>query len=215
MRNPNKLKMERSEREARIVEAAFDLFVENKIEGTSFQAVADAAGVGVATVFRYYPDKIDLAIKVCTSKWNEILGQSTQGRPLEVIKDIPAIERLDYTLTRYIALYEKHKSLLLFNDNFNHYIVHEHVSEERLEMYHKVMDKLTERFHLMYEKAKEDKSFRTDLPEDELRRITLHTMMSACNHYAGGIIWGALGSEEEYIADLYVLKDMIINFVKK
>ena len=32
----------------------------------------------------------------------------------------------------------------------------------------------------MYEKAKEDKTFRTDIPKDVFMRATVHTMMAAC-----------------------------------
>ena len=36
------------------------------------------------------------------------------------------------------------------------------------------------RFHMMYEKAKEDKTFKTDMAEEEFMRVTVHTMMTAC-----------------------------------
>ena len=44
---------------------------------------------------------------------------------------------------------------------------------------------------MMYEKAKEDKTFKTDMAEEEFMRVTVHTMMTACAYYAGGFIWMA------------------------
>lgn len=64
---------------------------------------------------------------------------------------------------------------------------------------------------MMYEKAKEDKTFRTDIPEEEFMRVTVHTMMSACSHFAGGFIWGA-EDNKDYTEELLLLKEMILMY---
>ena len=48
--------------EKRIIDAAFDVFVREKIEAASMAEIAKEAGVGRATVFRHYPGKLDLVI---------------------------------------------------------------------------------------------------------------------------------------------------------
>lgn len=48
-----------------IINAAFQIFVEKKIEPVSMGEIAEAAGVGRATLFRYYPNKLELVIAVC------------------------------------------------------------------------------------------------------------------------------------------------------
>ena len=53
--------------------------------------------------------------------------------------------------------------------------------------------------------------FRTDIPEDEFIRVTVHTMMAACTYYAGGFIWGA-EDNRDYMPELIRLKEMIINY---
>lgn len=69
------------------------------------------------------------------------------------------------------------------------------------------------RLHMMYEKAKADHSFRTDIPEQEFIRVTIHTMVAACEYYADGFVWG---SEEnrDYTPELLILKEMILNYVR-
>ena len=69
------------------------------------------------------------------------------------------------------------------------------------------------RFHMMYEKAKEDKTFKTDMAEEEFMRVTVHTMMTACAYYAGGFIWGSK-ENEDYTPELIKLKEMILAYVK-
>ena len=62
-------------RNQRIIDTAFRLFVEKKIEAVSMDEVAKEAGVGRATLFRCYNNKTELAIAVCESKWKAYLDK--------------------------------------------------------------------------------------------------------------------------------------------
>lgn len=201
------------ERNQRIIDTAFRLFVERKIEAVSMDEVAKAAGVGRATLFRCYSNKTELVIAVCASKWKAYLDKLDEKRPITSIQDIPAIDRFMFTLDSYIGMYRNHKALLQYNDNFNNYITHQTVQEKELENYHASLGSVNTRLHLMYAKAREDKTFRTDIPEEQFLRVTVHTMMAACTHYAGGFIWGATDNKD-YTEDLLLLKEMILNYVK-
>lgn len=147
-----------------IINAAFQIFVEKKIEPVSMGEIAEAAGVGRATLFRYYPNKLELVIAVCAAKWKEYLDALDAKRPLTSIGDIPAIDRFTFTLDSYIEMYQHHKDLLQYNDNFNHYVTHEGVEEKQLEEFHASLYSVDTRLEWMYEKAKEDHTFRTDIP---------------------------------------------------
>ena len=196
-----------------IINAAFQIFVEKKIEPVSMGEIAELAGVGRATLFRYYPNKLELVIAVCAAKWKEYLDALDAKRPLESIGDIPAIDRFTFTLDSYIDMYRHHKDLLQYNDNFNHYVTHEGVKDEQLVEFHASLYSVNTRLEWMYEKAKEDYTFRTDIPRDEFFCVTVHTMMSACVHYAGGFIWGARDNKD-YTPELLRIKEMILNYVK-
>ena len=87
--------------------------------------VAKEAGVGRATLFRCYNNKTELAIAVCASKWKAYLDKLDEARPISSIHDIPAIGRFIFTLDSYIGMYQNHKDLLQYNDNFNNYITHQ------------------------------------------------------------------------------------------
>ena len=69
------------ERNQRIIDTAFRLFVEKKIEAVSMDEVAKEAGVGRATLFRCYNNKTELAIAVCASKWKAYLDKLDETRP--------------------------------------------------------------------------------------------------------------------------------------
>ena len=61
----NSTKDKIDERKLKILDTAFDIFVEKTIEAVSMGEIAEAAGVGRATLFRYYPSKLELVIEVC------------------------------------------------------------------------------------------------------------------------------------------------------
>ena len=204
-----------SERNRKILETAFRIFVERKIEPVSMGEIAEAAGIGRASLFRYYSNKLELVIAVCAKEWKEYMDELDRTRPISSVGEIPAIGRLIFTLDSYIDMYQNHKALLQYNDNFNYYVSHMGVSKdnESLTEFHKALYSVNTRLHMMYEKAKADHTFRTDLPEEEFMRVTVHTMMAACEYYAEGFIWG---SEEnrDYTPELLILKEMILGYVR-
>lgn len=204
-----------SERNRRILETAFRIFVEKKIEPVSMGEIAEAAGIGRASLFRYYPNKLELVIAVCAREWKEYMDELDRIRPISSVGEIPAIDRLIFTMDGYIDMYRNHKDLLQYNDNFNYYVSHMGVKKdnERLTEFHDALYSVNTRLHMMYEKAKADHTFRTDIPEEEFMRVTVHTMMAACEYYVEGFIWG---SEEnrDYTPELLILKEMILNYVR-
>lgn len=203
----------KDEKREKILNTAFRVFVERKIEAVSMGEIAEAAGIGRATLFRYYPNKLELVIAVCTKIWKDYLDRLDQSRPISSIGEIPAVRRLIFTLDSYIELYQNHKELLCYNDNFNHYVSHVSCEEAQLEKFHKALYSVDTRLHMMYEKAKQDGSFRTDIPEEEFMRSTVHAMMTVCAYYAGGFIWGS-EANRDYTPELLRMKEMILDYVK-
>ena len=66
--------IERDEKEAmrrkeQLMEAGFRLFSQYGIENVSLQRVADAAEVGVATLYNYYQTKVKLVIAISGKIW--------------------------------------------------------------------------------------------------------------------------------------------------
>ena len=116
MRDPEKVKKEMEEKDRKILETAFRIFVEKKIEPVSMGEIAKEAGVGRATVFRHYQNKLELVIAVCTAQWQAYFDKLDEERPLSSIADVPAIERFIFTLDSYIDMYQNHKDLLRYND---------------------------------------------------------------------------------------------------
>lgn len=214
MRDPEKLKEEMDERKRKILDVAFELFVDKKIEAVSMGDIARAADVGRATLFRYYPSKLELVIAVCADQWKRYLDGLDARRPISSVHDIPAIDRLRFTMDSYIDMYQHHKALLRYNDNFNYYVTHEGKNNDQLVNFHSSLYSVDTRLHMMYEKAKVDRTIRTDIPEAEFMRVTVHSMMTACAHYAEGFIWGS-DDNKDYTDELIMIKEMILDYATK
>ena len=202
-----------SARKRRILDTAFRLFVEKKIEAVSMGDIASAAGTGRATLFRYYSNKMELVIAVGAARWKAYLDELDATRPISSLEEIPAIMRFTFTLDSYIDMYVNHKVLLQFNDNFNHFVSHAGTDSEMLNDFKSSLYSADARFLKMYEKAKEDHTFRTDIPFEEFMRETVHVMMAACTYYANGFIWGA-DEDENYVSELKRIKGMIVAYVR-
>ena len=71
MRNLEKDAKEMADRHNLILSTAFQLFAENTIEKVTMTDVANACGIGVATLYRYYQTKANLVLAVNTRIWND------------------------------------------------------------------------------------------------------------------------------------------------
>ena len=68
MRDPEKVKKEMEEKDRKILETAFRIFVEKKIEPVSMGEIAKEAGVGRATVFRHDQNSREGGMAVWTAR---------------------------------------------------------------------------------------------------------------------------------------------------
>ena len=208
--NPELNALQKEVTRQRILEAGFRLFVEKNIDKVSMQDVANEAGIGIATVYRYYGTKLELVMGISAWKWSEYEAETK--RLVEMRNDSTAADRFDYYLECFIDLYRNNKELLRFNQFFNIYTESESFPPEAMKPYTDVVRMIADRFHLIYELALTDHTLRTDVTEREMFWTTMHLMMAVITRYAVGLAFkGALEPEEE----LKLQKKMLLReFVK-
>ena len=68
-------KQQMEQRTQQILHTALKLFCEKGIEDTSVEEIAKAAGVGPATIYRYFETKAELAISAGIAYWQMIAGK--------------------------------------------------------------------------------------------------------------------------------------------
>ncbi len=202
--NPELNELQKEVTRQRILETGFRIFAERGIESVTMTDVADAAGIGVATVYRYYGTKPLLALGVLTWSWSQYLGP-TLHRAEE--RDVSAIEEYGYFLDTFLDLYRDHRDLLRFSHYYFSYADRSGVGPDGDRPFNGVVEQVEEQFRVFYRKGKADHTLRCDVPEEEMFHTSLHLMLSAVTRYALGLLFvGGQDPEKE----LVLLKNMLI-----
>ncbi len=188
----------------KILEAGFRVFAEKTIEPVSMQEVADAAGIGVATVYRYYGGKPALVLAVGAWVWEQYVEQAIRAAE---DRNMTAAEELEFFLDSFLDLYRSHRDMLRFNQFFNVYVEREGLPADTLAPYRGVLEGMAARFHVLYENARRDGTLRTDVGEKAMFSASLHLMMAAVTRYAVGLLYDG-GQDPE--RELVLLKKMLL-----
>lgn len=203
--NPELMTLQKEVTQQLILEAGFRLFAEQTIEKVKMTEVADAAGVGVATVYRYYSTKPKLAVAVSAWAWETYLKEAFRRIDTHYFT---AAEKFACFLDSFLDLYRNHRALLRYNQFFNVYIENEkNVPSDTVRPFLAVIDALTERFDAVHRSAQQDGTLRTDVPAKKMLLSSLHLMLAAATRYAVGLVYTD-GSDPE--RELILLKNMLL-----
>ena len=97
--------IERDEKEAmrrkeQLMEAGFRLFSQYGIENVSLQRVADAAEVGVATLYNYYQTKVKLVIAISGKIWGDLWKEILEEKGPEIFESFTAYQYIEFYTDR-------------------------------------------------------------------------------------------------------------------
>ena len=202
--DPKQDALQKEETNRRILDAGFCIFSEMSIDKVSMANVANKAGIGIATLYRYYRTKPELVVAVGTHVWSNFIRDYT---PIRNDDKMTAVEELEFFLDSFLELYKNHKKLLCFNQFFNIYIRNEAVPKKALNSYNEMVDKLAMRFHRTYVKGERDKTLCTEMSEKAMFLSIVHLMLAAVTRYAIGLVYE---KDSESYKELILLKNMIM-----
>ena len=209
MRNLEKDEIEMNARREAMLAEGFRLFSQRGIEGVSMCEVAKACGVGIATLYRYYNTKFQLVLAISVRQWNNYGEYVRAMRSKRRASEMTAAQELDFYLGFYIDLYQNHKDILRFNQDFNNYVRHENATPDQLGVYADVIDIFSRMFGELYEKGKADGTIRTELPEERMFAATSHIMLAVAVRYAQGLLFQG-DSEVDMTREIMLVKRMIL-----
>ena len=207
-RNLEKDAIEMAAKNQRILESGFRIFAEKGIEKVTMNDIAEAAEIGIASLYRYYPSKPAVVLAVGAWVWDEFSKENRKKQSELQTTDQTGAEMFDFYLESFLDLYREHKDLLRFNQFFNVYLQIEDVSNEQLKGYTDIIDAVEMRFAETYRKGKEDGTLRTDMSAEEMFSVTAHLMLAAVTRYAVGLVYTLDADIEK---ELLLLKEMMIN----
>ena len=206
--NPKKDALQMAANREKLLEAGYRLFHTRTIESVSMEQVAKAAGIGVATLYRYFGNKTDLAIAISAWIWNEYL-QELALLPGADGRGMTGAEHFAFYLNSFLEMYRDHREMLRYNQFFNVYIQGAGADKARMAPYEQVIGRFADRFRLIWEKGERDGTLRTEIPWKKAFSATLHVMLAAVTRYAVGLAYqpeeGTRPEEE-----LAMLRDMMM-----
>ena len=71
-RNEERDRREAEQRKSQLIEAGFELFSRHGIESVSLSAVAERAGVPASTMYKYFQNKVNLAVAISGRIWSDV-----------------------------------------------------------------------------------------------------------------------------------------------
>lgn len=206
-RNLEKDAIEMAAKNQRILENGFRIFSEKTIERVKMTDVAEASGIGIASLYRYYRTKSELVVSISIWAWDVYRKESK--KKLDQIRDAggTAAAELDFFLESFLDLYRNHKDILRFNQFFNVYLQSGAISEEEKKPYLDMIQTVEARFGEIYRKGQQDGTLNTDLPEKELFSAIIHLMLAAVTRYAVGLAYNEDTDSEQ---ELQFLKELMM-----
>ena len=191
------------------LEKGFELFSQQTIESVTLKDVAEVCGYGMATIYRYFKVKPVFVVEVATRKWEQFREENQKRVPNVGFDGMTAAQIFEFYLDSFLLLYKDHKDLLRFNQIFNVYARSENIDQATMEPYQKMIHGMKEQFGAMYQKALNDHTMRTDVPEDEMFSTTLHLMLAAVTRYAVGLVYIPENGFDP-VRELTLLKEMLL-----
>ncbi|WP_240839838.1 TetR/AcrR family transcriptional regulator [Acidaminobacter sp. JC074] len=118
-------------RSQKMLDGAVAVFEKKSLESAKMTDIADAAGIGVASLYRYFKTKADIALQV------GILYFEAVNETLSVIlsKDISGIEKVEEMMRQYQNKDEASMRFIKFIEELDHYIEKLEEKPERLKDY--------------------------------------------------------------------------------
>ncbi|MBB5225798.1 TetR/AcrR family transcriptional regulator [Treponema ruminis] len=122
-----------------IIECTFGLFADNGIENISMNDIAAEAKIGVASLYRYFQTKEELAIEVAIYAWNLETAVFNEVFTSEKFDSLTGFEQMRELLEIFADALVTQRSFFSFVYYFDSFIKKEKVSPEKLREYEKTI----------------------------------------------------------------------------
>ena len=210
MRNEEKDARDAAARRKKLIDVAFALFSRKSIEAVTLDEIAREAGVGIATLYRYFTNKPNLVIEIGAGLWLDYYKEVEKEYAERGGEKMTAAEELEFFIDCLIELYRNHKDVLVFNRNFDTYVKHEGCTKEQMAPYNNAVSVFARKFHTVYSKAGSDGTLNIRISERKLFVNTLYIIISVASKYAEGLVYPA-DYHQDMTEELYMLKRMILD----
>ena len=204
------LQVEKNARRDEVILIAVQLFLERGIEAVRMTDIAEACGLGVVSLYRYFGTKTALVIEVGIMLWKDVklLFEET----IEGFGEMTGIDQLKELFTVFLKLYQEHGGFLKFVHDFDAQVLSESVSKEELTGYEETVLSFRPLFQKSFDKGIADGTITKKLDYDTFYFTSTHLLLSSCQKFTVGAVLKN-DSERDFSEELSMMIDMIINYL--
>lgn len=131
----NELDEMKSKRIAHILDKALDLFSEKGIDVIAMTDIAEASEIGVASLYRYFKTKEELAIQCARHHWEKLGGPIMKQLELEDYTTASGFYQISRIFNIFTDLFEENRTFFKFIYYFDAFVNRNNISQERLSSY--------------------------------------------------------------------------------
>lgn len=197
-----------------IIDKALEIFCSQGIDNTKVTDIAKAADVGVASVYRYFKTKSDIAIQVGIKFWNQVKEEFKIKSINSDFINKNGLEEFKEIMNFFLILYIEYPYLLKFLHDLDAFIIKEKIESDKLKDYEKNILDIRDMVVNYIEKGQKDGSIKTTFIAEELYVTTTHTLMSLVQKLSlrGSILKSDINISGEQ--QIRMVLDMIITYVE-
>lgn len=203
----------KNQRKEEVIVAALDIFKTKGIESTKMTEIAERAELGVASLYRYFKTKPEIVVEAACKLWQDEIATQYEVYTAEAFLAKKGAEQVREILEVFLVLYRDHQDFLRFLDEFDRYIVKEHVSAEKLKAYEKSIIDLKPILIKALEVGKADGSIRTEVEAEAFYFSITHGLMSLCQKL---ILRGKVLESDDVVqgeVQIQTIIDMAVNYI--
>ena len=156
-----------------VVEVATNLFMQNSINDVTIKDIAQKAGVGEATIYRYCAKKESIVV-ACVM----MLQNSVSQKYFKMSEGKNGYEKMEIFYNSFLDIFKDSPEYFYFIKEFDAYIYTQHPMS--LKTYEKEIDKYHQEFLENYEQGIQDGSIEPVRNVDVFYFSTTHSLMELC-----------------------------------
>jgi len=200
----------------RILLSAFSLFSHTGIDAIAMTDIAKNAEIGVASLYRYFETKDEIAIRTAIWAWE---NQKKMILPLldeSGYYQKSGIKQLEEIFELFFKLYQNEPDFFRYIYFFDAYIVCQKIKAERLIPYQKVIESVQKIISEAIHKGLTDGSISKEYKdqENELYYSLMHTLFSATQKLSLSGKMLKMDEENDEIQQLKLLGKILIGGLK-
>lgn len=194
------------------VEAGCELFKEKGIESVKMTDVARKAGIGVASLYRYFDTKEKLVIACAVKMWSQVIEKILPDYKGGEYTSLSGFERVRRILEVYRVLCDEHRDFVRFVALFDSYCLNSRIEPSKLADYEQIITTLYKFFSDAFDSGVKDGSIRGGIDKKEYYLTCNHALMAVVQKLVSGEILAQDNFSNS--REVGVMTDIFLSYLK-